>query len=179
MAKFRPLVFRNTHSYFLADRFEDITSRETIRKNPKAERTVALFGYLRGVPLRPPGPTNSVRVHIPGSGTDAFEVNRMMELMDPCPLPTKDSEKRRKLGDKHKVAYAPMSGGTSQGVMWDGERVWINTSGTFSKRREGDEEYDQEDGETVVVGARHRPQTADACLFSVCQQKTTPERVSR
>lgn len=71
----------------------------------------------------------------------------MMELMDPCPLPTKDSEKRRKLGDKHKVAYAPMSGGTSQGVMWDGERVWINTSGTFSKRREGDEEYDQAEGQ--------------------------------
>ncbi|ORY85315.1 hypothetical protein BCR35DRAFT_302769 [Leucosporidium creatinivorum] len=154
VAKFRPLVFRNTHSYFLADRFEDITSRETIRKDPKAERTVAIFGYLRGVPLRPPGPTNSVRVHIPGSGADAFEVHRMLELMDPCPLPTKDSEKRRKLGDRNKVAYAPMSGGSGQGVMWDGERVWINTSGTFSKRREGDEEYDQEEEEDAGEGIK-------------------------
>ncbi|GAA5872522.1 hypothetical protein JCM16303_004547 [Sporobolomyces ruberrimus] len=146
VAKFRPLTFRNTHSYFLADRFEDITSRETIRKDPKADRTVAVFGYLRGVPLRPPGPSNSVRVHIPGAGTDAFEVTRMLELIDPCPLPTKDSEKKRKMGDRNKVAYAPMSGGGGQGVTWDGEKVWINTSGHFSKRRTED---DQEEGDFV------------------------------
>ncbi|GAA5955257.1 hypothetical protein JCM3765_003261 [Sporobolomyces pararoseus] len=146
VAKFRPLTFRNTHSYFLTDRFEDITSRETIRKDPKADRTIAVFGYLRGVPLRPPGPTNSVRVHIPGAGTDAFEVSRMLELIDPCPLPTKDSEKKRKMGDRNKVAYAPMSGGGGQGVTWDGERVWINTSGHFSKRRTED---DQQEGDFV------------------------------
>ncbi|GAA5902213.1 hypothetical protein JCM6882_006730, partial [Rhodosporidiobolus microsporus] len=152
VAKFRPLVFRNTHSYFLTDRFEDITPRETIRKDPKADRTVALFGYLRGVPLRPPGPSNSVRVHIPGSGVDAFEVSRMLELIDPCPLPTKDSEKRRKMGDRNKVAYAPMSGGSGQGVTWDGERVWINTSGTFSKRRlEDGEEEAEVDGDGVKM----------------------------
>lgn len=140
VAKFRPLVFRNTHSYLLADRFEDLTPRELLRTNPKTDRTIALFGYLRGVPLRPPSSSSSVRVHIPGSGTDAFEVSRMMELMDPCPLPTKDSEKRRKLGDRNKVAYAPMSGGAGGGVMWDGERVWINTSGTFTRREEGEED---------------------------------------
>ncbi|KAK4054878.1 Glycoside hydrolase 2 (Mannanase, beta-galactosidase) [Microbotryomycetes sp. JL201] len=155
VAKFRPLVFRNTHSYFLADRFEDITSREVVRKTPKADRTVAVFGYLRGVPLRPPGPTNTVRVHIPGSGTDAFTVSRMLELMDPCPLPTKDSEKRRKMGDRNKVAYAPMTGGANSGVMWDGERVWINTSGTFTRPQEGEQGYDREnedvDGEGVKM----------------------------
>ncbi|BGP44943.1 Glycoside hydrolase 2 (Mannanase, beta-galactosidase) [Rhodotorula kratochvilovae] len=146
VAKFRPLTFRNTHSYFLTDRFEDLTSREVVRKDPKADRTIAVFGYLRGVPLRPPGPTNSVRVHIPGSGIDAFEVSRMLELIDPCPLPTKDSEKRRKMGDRNKVAYAPMSGGSGQGVTWDGERVWINTGGTFSRRREEEGEADDGDG---------------------------------
>ncbi|GAA6036869.1 hypothetical protein JCM8097_006323 [Rhodosporidiobolus ruineniae] len=163
VAKFRPLVFRNTHSYFLTDRFEDITSREVIRKDPKADRTVAIFGYLRGVPLRPPGPNNSVRVHIPGSGVDAFEVSRMLELIDPCPLPTKDSEKRRKMGDANKVAYAPMSGGSGQGVTWDGERVWINTSGTFSKRRLEDGEVEEDDdgeGVKMVMGL----QDADATL---------------
>ncbi|KDE08217.1 hypothetical protein MVLG_01484 [Microbotryum lychnidis-dioicae p1A1 Lamole] len=152
VAKFRPLVFRNQHSYFLADRFDDLTSRETIRQNPKTDRTLALFGYLRGVPLRPPGPTHSLRVHIPGAGVDAFQVSRLLELVDPCPLPTKDSEKRRKMGDKNKVAYAPMSGGSATGVMWDGDKVWINTSGTFSKRREGDEEYDPEDDTDQVGG---------------------------
>ncbi|GAA5902639.1 hypothetical protein JCM5296_000729 [Sporobolomyces johnsonii] len=151
VAKFRPLTFRNTHSYFLADRFEDLTSRETLRKDPKADRTVAVFGYLRGVPLRPPGPSNSVRVHIPGSGTDAFEVTRMLELIDPCPLPTRDSEKRRKLGDRNKVAYAPMSGGSGQGVTWDGERVWINTSGTFSKRRLEDDEVEGEEHDSEGI----------------------------
>ncbi|GJN91752.1 hypothetical protein Rhopal_004775-T1 [Rhodotorula paludigena] len=166
VAKFRPLTFRNTHSYFLADRFEDLTSREVLRKDPKADRSVALFGYLRGVPLRPPGPSNSVRVHIPGSGVDAFEVSRMLELIDPCPLPTKDSEKRRKMGDRNKVAYAPMSGGSGQGVTWDGERVWINTSGTFSRRRaeEGEEEFtgagDEGDGVQMVMDL----QDADATL---------------
>jgi ribosome biogenesis protein BMS1 len=68
----------------------------------------------------------------------------MLELIDPCPLPTKDSEKKRKMGDRNKVAYAPMSGGGGQGVTWDGERVWINTSGHFSKRRTED---DQEEGD--------------------------------
>ncbi|SCV68872.1 BQ2448_993 [Microbotryum intermedium] len=167
VAKFRPLVFRNQHSYFLADRFDDLTPRETIRQNPKADRTLALFGYLRGVPLRPPGPTNSLRVHIPGAGVDAFEVSRLLELVDPCPLPTKDSEKRRKMGDKNKVAYAPMSGGSGTGVMWDGDQVWINTSGTFSKRREGDEEYDPEDDTGQFITEcwdRYRITRAD-CLF--------------
>ena len=37
-----------------------------------------------------------------------------------------------------------MSGGGGQGVTWDGERVWINTSGHFSKRRT---EEDQEEGD--------------------------------
>ena len=68
----------------------------------------------------------------------------MLELIDPCPLPTKDSEKKRKMGDRNKVAYAPMSGGGGQGVTWDGERVWINTSGHFSKRRTED---DQQEGD--------------------------------
>lgn len=71
----------------------------------------------------------------------------MVELMDPCPLPTKDSEKRRKLGDRNKVAYAPMSGGSGGGVMWDGERVWINTSGSFSRREQGEKEGYNDDGE--------------------------------
>ncbi|BGP12897.1 hypothetical protein JCM10213_005150 [Rhodosporidiobolus nylandii] len=164
VAKFRPLAFRNSHSYFLTDRFEDITSREVIRKDPKADRTIAIFGYLRGVPLRPPGETNSVRVHIPGSGVDAFEVSRMLELIDPCPLPTKDSEKRRKMGDRNKVAYAPMSGGSGQGVTWDGERVWINTSGTFSKRRTEDGEGEGEEIEGEGVQMVMDLQDADATL---------------
>ncbi|GAA5897424.1 hypothetical protein JCM8208_003268 [Rhodotorula glutinis] len=166
VAKFRPLAFRNSHSYFLTDRFEDLTSREVVRKDPKADRTIALFGYLRGVPLRPPGASNSVRVHIPGCGVDALEVSRMLELIDPCPLPTNDSEKRRRMGDRNKVAYAPMSGGSGQGVTWDGERVWINTGGTFSRRREEEGEGDDDasaidggDGIKMVMGLQDADET--------------------
>ena len=137
-----------------------------MRKDPKADRTIALFGYLRGVPLRPPGASNSVRVHIPGCGVDALEVSRMLELIDPCPLPTNDSEKRRRMGDRNKVAYAPMSGGSGQGVTWDGERVWINTGGTFSRRREEEGEggddasaIDGGDGIKMVMGLQDADET--------------------
>ena len=138
IAKFRPLVFRNSHSYFLADRFDDITPQDVLRADPASDRTIAVFGYMRGVPLRAPTDEHPVRVHVPGSGADAFQASRLVELADPCPLPTVESEKRRKLGDKNRVAYAPMSGGAGGGVMWDGERVWISTTGTFSRADDAD-----------------------------------------
>ncbi|GAA93772.1 uncharacterized protein L969DRAFT_92309 [Mixia osmundae IAM 14324] len=134
IAKFRPLTFRNTHSYMVADRLEDLTPREQIRTRPEQDRTIALWGYLRGVPLRAPSAASSVRVHIPGSGVDAFQVDQMTPLPDPCPLPTQESEKRRKLSEKNKLVHAPMSGGAGGGVVFDGERIWINTAGTFTKR---------------------------------------------
>lgn len=43
--KFRPLTWRTTHPYMLADRVEDLTSPELIRKNQKADRTISLYGY--------------------------------------------------------------------------------------------------------------------------------------
>lgn len=49
--KFRPLSWRMTHSYILADRLEDITNQENIRKDAKVNRDVVLYGYVRGVPL--------------------------------------------------------------------------------------------------------------------------------
>lgn len=139
VAKFRPLTFRNSHPYFLADRIEDLTPRETIRQDPKADRSIAVFGYLRGIPLRPPNGTNAIRIHIPGSGVDALEATKLVALPDPCPLPTKESEKRRKLGEKDRLYHAPMSGGAGGQVVFDGDRVWINTAGTFTKVKEGEE----------------------------------------
>lgn len=59
--KFRPLSWRMTHSYVLADRMEDATSQETIRKDPKVNRDVILYGYVRGVPLM-----KETMVHIAG-----------------------------------------------------------------------------------------------------------------
>lgn len=45
--KFRPLTWRTTHPYLLADRIEDLTSPEEIRKNPKVDRTISLYGYVK------------------------------------------------------------------------------------------------------------------------------------
>jgi len=44
--KFRPLTWRTTHPYILADRIEDLTSPELIRQNPKIDRTISVYGYI-------------------------------------------------------------------------------------------------------------------------------------
>ncbi len=51
--KFRPLVWRNQHPYLLVDRVEDITDPEILRAQPKADRQVTLYGYLRGTAMKP------------------------------------------------------------------------------------------------------------------------------
>lgn len=42
-------------------RFEDLTDPEVIRQNPKADRTICLYGYMRGAHLR-----YDSKVHIMG-----------------------------------------------------------------------------------------------------------------
>lgn len=150
VAKFRPLTFRNSHSYLLTDRIEDLTPREEVRQNPRIDRKVAVWGYLRGIPMRAPSASSTLKIHIPGAGVDAFEVSKLAQLADPCPLPTMESEKRRKLNEKHRLVHAPFSGGAAGllgagAVSFDGDRVWVNTAGNFTKR-EGEE------GENVFAG---------------------------
>ncbi|CAH7687019.1 hypothetical protein BY996DRAFT_6641946 [Phakopsora pachyrhizi] len=149
VVKFRPLVFRNSHPYMLADKFEDLTPRETVRNEPTCDRTIAVWGYLRGIPLRPPSQTVTPKVHVPGSGVDSFFIMKMAALGDPCPLPTAESEKRRKIAEKHKLIHAPMSGGAGGAVVFDGENVWVNTSNNFSKKKQSEdhEEYSDDESE--------------------------------
>ncbi|WVQ82551.1 hypothetical protein IAT38_004680 [Cryptococcus sp. DSM 104549] len=123
--KFRPLVFRNQHPYLLADRLQDMTPREAIRENPKMDRTITLYGYLRGPNL----PPRNAKIHIPGAGD--LEVKEVERLADPCPLPTLESERRRKMGEKAKLIHAPMS--DVGGVMYDKDAVYINVPGNFTK----------------------------------------------
>lgn len=42
---------------------EDLTDPEKIRTEPKCDRTVSLYGYLRGTHLK-----NKGQVHVPGEG---------------------------------------------------------------------------------------------------------------
>ena len=138
--KFRPLVFRNTHPYMLVDRLEDLTARERIRATEgKCDRTVTVYGYLRGTNLR-----QNAKVHIPGAGD--LQISSINNLGDPCPLPNVESEKRRKLSEKQKLlVYAPMS--DVGGVMYDKDAVYINVPGSFSQ--------DASDGERLSFHGLH------------------------
>ena len=156
--KFRPLTFRNQHPYLIADRLTDLTPRQDVKANPKIDRKVTLYGFLRGTNLRAPGSTSGsasgIRVHIPGVGD--MTVHAVEKLSDPCPLPTSESEKRRRLSDKHKLVHAPMS--DVGGVMFDKDAVYINVPGNFSKRQQakedGEESADGEDDEDVGEGEK-------------------------
>lgn len=131
VVKFRPLIFRNQHPYLLADRIQDLTPRESIRLNPKMDRTVTLYGYLRGINL----PARNASVHIPGAGD--LIVKTVERLPDPCPLPTLDSERRRKMGEKGKLIHAPMS--DVGGMTFDKDAVYVNVLGSFTRRDEDEE----------------------------------------
>ena len=136
----RPLIWRNSHPYCLADRFLDLTPPTEIEANKKCDRTVALYGYLRGTNF----PANGARVHIPGVGD--LSVSMVESLPDPCPTPfmdqaiTKASEKtqRRKLGEKQKLLFAPMS--DVGGVLVDKDAVYVDVkSSTFDPDNENGE----------------------------------------
>lgn len=86
------------HPYLVADRFEDVTPEEAVRVNPKCDREVALFGYLRGANLK-----RGQRIHLAGVGD--LDVSDITVLPDPCPLP--DTVKKKGLNDKEKLLYAP------------------------------------------------------------------------
>ncbi|XP_018428934.1 PREDICTED: ribosome biogenesis protein BMS1 homolog [Nanorana parkeri] len=113
--KFRPLVWQTSHPYVLADRMEDLTNPEDIRMNPKCDRKVSLYGYLRGAYLK-----NKSQVHLPGVGD--FALSDVSFLSDPCPLP--DKLKKRSLNEKEKTIYAPLSG--VGGVVYDKDAVYID-----------------------------------------------------
>jgi len=65
--KFHPLDWRASHPYVLADRMEDLTDPEQLRKEATCDRTLSLYGYVRGTNLKPDS-----AVHIPGKGFDIF-----------------------------------------------------------------------------------------------------------
>lgn len=151
----RPLVWRNSHPYALADRFLDITPPTQIEENSKCDRTVALYGYLRGTNF----PSHGARVHVPGVGD--LTVANIEGLPDPCPTPYMDQQiakatgksNRRKLGEHQKLLFAPMS--DVGGVLVDKDAVYIDIkTNTFD--RDSDEDSDDEErrglGEHLVVG---------------------------
>jgi ribosome biogenesis protein BMS1 len=146
----RPLVWRNSHPYCLADRFLDVTPPTEIEENEKCDRQVALYGYLRGTNF----PADGARVHVPGVGD--LTVKEIESLPDPCPTPfldqaiakAKGKSNRRKLGEKQKVLFAPMS--DVGGVLVDKDAVYIDIkTNTFD--RDADDVEDRGLGEQLMM----------------------------
>lgn len=50
-----------------ADRMEDLTSPELIRQNAKCDRTVSLYGFVRGIPFH-----ENQNLHISGKFCQIF-----------------------------------------------------------------------------------------------------------
>ncbi|KAI9672456.1 MAG: Glycoside hydrolase 2 (Mannanase, beta-galactosidase) [Caeruleum heppii] len=145
----RPLIWRNSHPYCLADRLLDLTPPTDIENDPKCDRTVALYGYLRGTNF----PVDGSRVHIPGAGD--LNVSKIEALPDPCPTPFMDQaiakatgkSGRRRLGEKQKLLFAPMS--DVGGVLVDKDAVYIDVkTSTFDK---GSIDGERGFGEQMVV----------------------------
>jgi len=124
LQKYRPLIWRNTHSYVLVDRFEDITDPEIIRKNKKIDRNVLLYGYVRGTNMK------KQQIHIPGCGD--FSIKSISKIEDPCPHPVKRREKQ-KLNEKEKLLYAPMSN-VGQ-IIYDKDAIYFDMPVKKKKRK--------------------------------------------
>ncbi|KAG0630203.1 hypothetical protein M758_1G161900 [Ceratodon purpureus] len=115
IAKFRPLSWRAVHPYILADRFEDLTPPERVQEDPKCDRNVALFGYLRGSNLK-----LGMKVHIAGVGD--CKLAGVSALEDPCPLPS--ATKKKGLREKEKLLYSPWSNVGE--VLYDQDATYVD-----------------------------------------------------
>ena len=67
--KFRPPDWRGSHPYVIADRLEDLTDPEELRQNPKVDRNISLYGFVRGTHLKPHS-----AIHIPGMHTKEYDM---------------------------------------------------------------------------------------------------------
>ncbi|XP_041032407.1 ribosome biogenesis protein BMS1 homolog isoform X1 [Carcharodon carcharias] len=150
--KFRPLVWQMAHPYLLADRMEDLTNPEDIRKNQKCDRKVSMYGYLRGTYFK-----KNSQIHIPGVGD--FTANEVGFLPDPCPLP--EQQKKRSLHEKEKLIFAPMSG--VGGIVYDKDAVYIDLGGSHAHR---DEEEEQRPNHELVQSLIATHSTIDTKMAS-------------
>jgi len=112
--KYRPLVWRNTHPYVLVDRHEDITHPNVTDKDPKCDRSITFYGYVRGSHLKA-----GMKVHLIGVGD--FNMSDVSTLIDPCPIPEKDDKTLRK---KDALLFAPLS--NVGAVSFDKDAIYID-----------------------------------------------------
>ncbi|XP_020601545.1 ribosome biogenesis protein BMS1 homolog [Orbicella faveolata] len=157
VTKFRPLTWRVSHPYILADRMEELTDPELIRQNAKCDRKVSLYGYVRGAHLQ-----HNSRVHIIGCGDHTLE--EISLLPDPCPLP--NAEKKRSLNEKERLMYAPLSG--VGGVVYDKDAVYIDLGGSQAAREKSQSsaQVDSQPGNELVSSLIGAKQTIDTKMMT-------------
>jgi len=148
VTKFRPLKWRNSHGCIVADRWEDITEESLLDENPKADRKICFYGYVRGTAIKP-----TQKLHVLGVGD--FSIRAVDVLPDPCPLPgTEKKKKLRKLSEKERLIYAPFA--DVGNVLYDKDATYINLRPRqvlYSSRqdilipgqKEGEEEEEEND----------------------------------
>ena len=146
----RPLIWRNSHPYTVIDNYRDITHPTKIEEDEKCDRSIELSGYLRGTNFA----AQDQRVHIPGLGD--FTVASMEVLPDPCPTPAMEQAVakltgktgRRRLDEKEKKLYAPMS--DRSGLKITGDHIVITRENgfTFDKDAEG---VERGEGEQLII----------------------------
>jgi len=124
-AKYRPLVWRNTHPYMIVDRHEDITHPNKISEEPTCDRSITFYGYIRGTHLKP-----GMKMHLIGVGD--YSMAELSAVPDPCPLPNKD-KKSQSLSQKDSLLYAPLS--NVGAVSFDKDAVYIDIGqANFTKK---------------------------------------------
>lgn len=146
----RPLIWRNSHPYAIIDSWRDITHPTKIEENDKCDRSIVLSGYLRGTNFA----SQEQRVHIPGLGD--FTVANMEILPDPCPTPSMEQAiakatgktGRRRLDEKEKKLYAPMS--DRSGLKVDGDAIYIYRDKGFTFDKDA-KDVERGEGEELIV----------------------------
>ncbi|RWS22011.1 ribosome biogenesis protein BMS1-like protein, partial [Leptotrombidium deliense] len=108
------------------------------------------YGYTRGGFFK-----QNQDIHIPGCGD--FKIASISFLPDPCPLPSKErQEKRRSLNQKEKLIYAPFSG--VGGVLYDKDAVYIDLGGSHSH---GNSSHDNSQTTPFLSSILNTSQTID------------------
>ncbi|KAL7064046.1 hypothetical protein AAHC03_04919 [Spirometra sp. Aus1] len=175
----RPTDWRTGHSYILVDRLEDITNPNILKSNFNADRTLSLYGWVRGAPFG--ALCSKPVIHVAGLGD--YQVMKCSRQPDPCPTPNQilqssasmeehtGKKLKRRLTEGERRIYAPMS--NIGGVLFDRDATYIDLGGSHHL---GGGRLTS--GRRVVQGATESELTKARLLLSE-QGSALDERLSR
>jgi len=131
----------------------DLTHPAKIEEDATCDRSVAIYGYLRGgVNFA----MENQKIHFPGVGD--FTVRQCETLPDPCPSPAQQAAiakatgetRRKRLDEKDKKLHAPFS--DRQGLKIEGSAIWINREKGFNFDKDAPPDTERGVGEEMIIG---------------------------